>query len=104
VAFILAAFFLRNSTGAIIGSLFVVYLNETGFSGTLIGALVAFSELSGVAGSLLAARAERRVGRARLIILCIAISVVCICTTPADRRVSARCWPARACCAARCRA
>lgn len=82
VAFILAASFLRNTSGAIQSSLFVVYLNGVGFSGTLIGALVAAAEISGVAGSLLAARAERKLGAKWLVILCIAVSVICICATP----------------------
>ena len=82
VAFILAASFLRNSSGAIQSSLFVVYLNGIGFSGTLIGTLVAIAELSGVAGSLMAAPVERRLGSYALVILCIVISLLCIASTP----------------------
>ena len=82
VAFILAASFLRNSSGAIQSSLFVVYLNGIGASGTIIGALVATAELSGVAGSLLAAPIERRLGSHRLVILCIVVSLLCIASTP----------------------
>ncbi|HTE13581.1 MAG TPA: MFS transporter [Burkholderiales bacterium] len=82
VAFILAASFLRNSSGAIQSSLFVVYLNGIGLSGTLIGTLVAIAELSGVAGSLLAAPAERRLGAVKLVLLCIVVSLVCISATP----------------------
>ena len=82
VAFILAASFLRNSSGAIQSSLFVVYLNGIGFSGTLIGTLVATAELSGVAGSLLAASVERRLGAVRLVIVCIVVSLICIAATP----------------------
>ncbi len=82
VAFILVASLLRNSSGAIQSSLFVVYLNGIGLSGTIIGALVATAELSGVAGSLLAARFERRMGSYALIIACIVISIVCIASTP----------------------
>ncbi len=82
VAFILVASLLRNASGAIQSSLFVVYLNGIGFSGTLIGTLVAIAELSGVAGSLLAARAERRLGAVRLVIACIVVSLMCIAATP----------------------
>ena len=82
VAFILVASLLRNSSGAIQSSLFVVYLNGIGLSGTLIGTLVAIAELSGVAGSLLAARAERRLGAVRLVIACIVVSLMCIAATP----------------------
>jgi len=82
VAFILAASFLRNSSGAIQSSLFVVYLNGIGMSGTLIGALVATAELSGVAGSLLAAPVEKRLGAAPLVLTCITVSLVCMAATP----------------------
>ena len=82
VAFILMASFLRNASGAIQSSLFVVYLDETGMSGTLIGMLVSIAELSGVFGSLAAAAAQRRMHANRLVILCTAISIVAICVTP----------------------
>jgi MFS family permease len=82
VAFILVASLLRNASGAIQSSLFVVYLNGIGHSGTLIGTLVAIAEISGVAGSLLAARTERSLGAHRLILSCIVISLICIAATP----------------------
>jgi sugar phosphate permease len=82
VAFILIASFLRNASGAIQSSLFVVYLNEVGLSGTLIGTLVSIAELSGVFGSLAAARAQRRIHANRLVILCTVMSIVAICATP----------------------
>jgi sugar phosphate permease len=82
VAFILATSLLRNSSGAIQSSLFVVYLNGIGYSGTLIGALVATAELSGVAGSLLAAPVERRLGSYALVIACVVVSLICISSTP----------------------
>ncbi len=82
VAFILVASLLRNSSGAIQSSLFVVYLNGIGMSGTLIGLLVAIAEVSGVAGSLLAARMERRMGAYTLVIVCILVTLTCIAATP----------------------
>jgi sugar phosphate permease len=82
VAFILMASFLRNASGAIQSSLFVVYLNETGMSGTLIGTLVSIAELSGVFGSLAAATAQRRIHANRLVIICTVVSIVAICVTP----------------------
>ncbi len=82
VAFILVASLLRNSSGAIQSSLFVVYLNGIGMSGTLIGLLVAIAEISGVAGSLVAARMERRMGAYTLIIVSIMVTLTCIAATP----------------------
>ena len=82
VAFVLCASFLRNSSGGIQSSLYIVYLNGIGISGTVIGLLVAIAELSGVLGSLLAAPMERRLRSDRLAIVCIATSVTAIAATP----------------------
>lgn len=82
VAFVLAASFLRNASGAIQSSLYVVYLDGIGMSGTLIGTLVALCELFGVFGSMLAAPVERRLRPDRLVIACIAVSVTAIASTP----------------------
>ena len=82
VAFVLAVSFFRNAPGAVQSSLYIVYLGQIGFSGTLIGALVSLSELSGVAGSLVAARMERHLHPASLVVVCIAISILAITLTP----------------------
>jgi MFS family permease len=82
VAFVLTASFLRSASGAIQSSLYVVYLGGIGLSGTLIGLLVAVVELSGVLGSLVAARMERRMGGNRLVLACIVVSIVSITVTP----------------------
>ena len=82
VAFVLAVSFLRNSPGAIQASLYVVYLGDIGMSGTLIGSLVALSELFGVLGSLVAAPMERLMRPHALVIACIASSVAAIAITP----------------------
>jgi len=82
VAFILAVSFLRNASGAIQASLYVVYLDGIGLSGTAIGLLVSASELFGVFGSLAAAPLERKIRGDRLMLLCIAASVAAIAVTP----------------------
>ena len=82
VAFVLAVSFLRNTPGAVQGSLYVVFLADIGVSGTIIGALVALAELSGVFGSLLAAPMERRMRADRLVIACVAVSIAAISITP----------------------
>lgn len=82
VAFVLAVSFLRNAPGAVQSSLYVVYLADVGWSGTLIGTLVALSELFGVFGSMAAARMERRMSAERLMLACIAASVAAIAVTP----------------------
>ena len=82
VAFVLAVSFLRNASGAIQSSVYVVYLNGLGMSGTLIGTLVALTEFFGVFGSMAASRLERWVRPDRLVMACIAVSVVAISATP----------------------
>lgn len=82
VAFVLAASFLRNAPGSIQASLYVVYLAGIGMTGTVIGALVAISELFGVFGSMVAAPMERLMRKDRLLVACIAGSVTAIAVTP----------------------
>jgi sugar phosphate permease len=82
VAFVLAVSFLRNTPGAVQGSLYVVYLADIGLSGTIIGALVALAELSGAFGSLLAAPLERLARADRLVIACVVVSIAAISITP----------------------
>jgi MFS family permease len=82
VAFVLAVSFLRNAPGAVQSSLYVVYLADVGWSGTVIGALVGLCELFGVAGSVVAAAAERRVRPQQLMLACIAASLTAIALTP----------------------
>jgi MFS family permease len=82
VAFVLAVSFFRNAPGAVQSSLYVVYLGDIGLTGTLIGALISLSELSGVAGSLVAAPVERLMRPPMLVCACIAISILAIALTP----------------------
>ena len=48
----------------------------------LFRSLVATAEVSGVAGSLLAAPMEKRLGAYRLVIACILVTLTCIAATP----------------------
>jgi MFS family permease len=82
VAFILAASFLRNASGAIQSSIYVVYLDSIGLSGTFIGFSVAIAELSGVLGSLAAAPTQRHLRGSRLVVVCVAVSIIAIAITP----------------------
>lgn len=56
VALVIALSFLRNTPAAMQGSFYIVILDSAGYPGTVIGALVALSELAAAVGSLLAAR------------------------------------------------
>jgi len=54
VAFVVVMTALRNSSTGIQTSFYIVYLNEIGFLGTLIGLLVGLSEGAGILGALMA--------------------------------------------------
>jgi len=54
VAFVVAMTALRNSSTGIQTSFYIVYLNEIGFLGTLIGVLIGVSEGAGILGALMA--------------------------------------------------
>ena len=82
VAFILWVSFLRSTPGAIQASLYVVYLNDIGISGTVIGLLVSVTELFGVFGSLLAAPLERVARSDRLLHICVVAAVAAVAVTP----------------------
>ena len=82
VTFVLFVSFFRNAPGAIQSSLYIVYLGDIGFSGTLIGALVSICELCGIAGAMLAAPLERRLRPRVLVVAGIAVSIVAIALTP----------------------
>src|SRR5204863_9424457 len=59
VATTMAIFFLRNATNGVQFSLYVVYLNEIGLTGTTIGVLFEAIEVTSALGSLFAGRAMR---------------------------------------------
>ncbi len=54
VAFVVAMTALRNSSTGIQTSFYIVYLNEIGFLGTMIGVLIGVSEGAGILGALMA--------------------------------------------------
>jgi len=74
--------FLRNTTSAIQGSIYVVYLSEFGFSGTAIGALFAAIEGASGIGGLLAGRAARRFSAYALMLGTTGLSILLINITP----------------------
>jgi MFS family permease len=82
VAVVLAASFLRNAPGSIQASLYVVYLDGIGLTGTVIGALVAGCELFGVFGSMMAAPLEKVMRQDLLMLAAIAASIAAIAVTP----------------------
>jgi MFS family permease len=82
VAFTLAITMIRNGPGAIQASFFVVYLNEIGVSGTMIGMLTGIAEISVGIGSLAAGWAAARGKTHWLVVFFVGLAVFSICLTP----------------------
>jgi predicted MFS family arabinose efflux permease len=82
VATTMAIIFLRTATNAVQSSLYVVYLNGVGLTGTSIGVLFAAIEIASGFGSLFAGRAMRLGDPQRTTLSGTVLSIVLICLTP----------------------
>lgn len=82
IAVSVAACFLRNSTSGIQGSIYIVYLEQIGFTGTVIGILFAAIEGASGVGSLLAGRVSRTASAFALLVGTTAASIALIAITP----------------------
>ena len=82
VAATIAIFFLRNATNSIQFSLYIVYLNGVGLTGTAIGILFAAVEIMSGLGSLFAGRAMRLGDPQRTMLSGTILSILLICVTP----------------------
>ena len=82
VAMTLAIFFLRNATNSIQFSLYVVYLDEIGLTGTTIGILFSAIEVTSALGSLFAGRAMRLGDPRRTMLSGTVLSILLVCGTP----------------------
>lgn len=82
VAFIVAVTYLRIASSAMQGSFYVVYLEGIGYTGTLIGVLLAMSEGGGLFGTLIAKPMEKLMAPHWVLIIFIALSIFFIAVTP----------------------
>jgi MFS family permease len=82
VAFVVAVTYIRIASSAMQGSFYVVYLEGIGFSGTLIGVLLAMSEGGGMFGSFIAKPMEKLMAPHWVLLIFIALSLFCIAVTP----------------------
>jgi MFS family permease len=82
VATTMAIIFLRTATNGVQSSLYVVYLNGVGLTGTSIGILFAAIEVMSGLGSLFAGRASRLGDPQRTMLSGTVLSIVLICVTP----------------------
>ena len=82
VATTMAIIFLRTATNGVQSSLYVVYLNGVGLTGTSIGVLFAAIEVTSGLGSLLAGRAMRLGDPQRTMLSGTVLSIILISATP----------------------
>lgn len=82
VAMTLAIFFLRNATNGVQFSLYIVYLDGIGLTGTTIGILFSAIEITAALGSLFAGRAMRLGDPQRTMLSGTVLSILLICGTP----------------------
>ena len=82
VATTMAIIFLRTATNGVQSSLYVVYLNGVGLTGTSIGVLFAAIEVMSGLGSLFAGRVSRLGDPQRTMLSGTVLSIVLICLTP----------------------
>jgi MFS family permease len=82
VAMTMAVFLLRNATNSIQLSLYIVYLDGIGLTGTTIGILFSAIEIAAALGSLFAGRAMRFGDPQRTMLSGTILSIVLICGTP----------------------
>jgi hypothetical protein len=82
VATTMAIIFLRTATNGVQSSLYIVYLNGVGLTGTLIGILFAAIEITSGLGSLFAGRAMRLGDPQRTMLSGTVLSILLICVTP----------------------
>jgi MFS family permease len=82
VAATMCIFFLRNATNSVQFSLYVVYLDGIGLTGTAIGALFSAIEIMAGLGSLFAGRAMRLGDPQRTMLSGTVLCIFLICVTP----------------------
>src|SRR5437660_11280537 len=82
VATTMAIMFLRTATNGVQSSLYIVYLDGVGLTGTSIGVLFAAVEVTSGLGSLLDGRAMRFGGPQRTMLSGTVLSIVLISATP----------------------
>jgi MFS family permease len=82
VATSMAIIFLRTATNGVQTSLYVVYLNGIGLTGTTIGILFAAIEIFAGFGSLFAGRAMRLGDPQRMMLSGTVLAIVLVCATP----------------------
>lgn len=82
VALTVAVVFVRNTTSGIQNSIYIVYMDEIGMTGTLIGILFAAVEVTSGLGSLLGGRAMRWMEPQWTLVIFTTLAIALIAATP----------------------
>ncbi len=82
IAFVVAVTLLRHSSNGILTSLYVVWLESIGMTGTLIGLLISVSSILGGVGSLSAGRLARLFTSYRVLVVTVCCAIFCVAITP----------------------
>ncbi len=82
IAITISTCFLRNTTSAMQGSIYVVYLKDIGLTGTVIGLLFSAIEGASGLGALIAGRVTRRFAPMTTLIAVTAIAIALMAITP----------------------
>jgi len=82
IAISVAVIFVRNATSGIQNSVYVVYVDGLGLTGTAIGVLFAAIEVMSGIGSLFGGRAMRWWEPQRMMVISTALAIALICGTP----------------------
>ncbi len=82
VALTVAVVFVRNATSGIQNSIYVVYMDEIGLTGTLIGILFAAVEITSGLGALMGGRAMRWIDPRWTLVLFTSLAIALIAATP----------------------
>ena len=92
IAFTAVAMLVRNSSYGIQTSVYVTYVQEIGFTATMIGLLFAAIEMAAGAGSWFSGRIMRRFEATRVLVLTTVVTIGLVCATPLLSSLTSAFW------------
>ena len=92
IGFTAVAMLVRNSSYGIQTSVYVTYVQEIGFSATMIGLLFAAIELAAGVGSWFSGRIMRRFEACRVLVLTTVVTICLVCATPLLAGITPAYW------------
>ena len=92
IAFTAVAMLVRNSSYGIQTSVYVTYVQEIGFTATMIGLLFAAIELAAGVGSWFSGRIMRRFEASRVLVVTTMVTICLVCATPLLSGITPGLW------------